>query len=402
MQKILFLNTVAKGGGASSVAESLFIKCNKLSDYKAFFAYGRGKRVKDSRYFYFGNRLEVVIHLCLVRFFGLEGYGTYFATRRLIKYIKKEKFNIVHMHNLHGYYLNFFYFIKFLKKYNIKTVWTLHDEWLFTWLPAYSTGCIHCSTLQGDCSNIYSYPKNYLPIFSNFLLRKKIKIFSNATFIHLVSPAEWLLNKKESSSFRLLKSSLIPNSIDTNIYYRRGDCNVLRQKYGVPLNKKIIVFSAHNLLLPTKGIHYILEVADRLQRNDNYFFIGFGNGQLHTTRNVKLLGYLTQEESAEVLSLADLYMFTSLIEVHPLVILQALAVRLPILAFDIIPLHKLVTTEVGILVPYGSIDGLIDSMENILNNESKLDYFSSGALRHDVVCNQDIFYQKYNKLYELL
>lgn len=402
MKKILFLNTVAKGGGASSVAESLFEECNNSLEYRAYFAYGRGGRIDNSKYFYFGNRLEVFVHLFLVRFFGIEGYGTYFATRRLIKYIEKGNFDIIHIHNLHGYYLNFFYLLNFLKKQKTKIIWTLHDEWLFTWLPAYSAGCDHCSTLKGDCSNIYSYPKNYLPIFANFMLRKKTKFFSSATFVTLVSPAEWLLERKESSPFKLLESRLIPNGIDTSIYYKRANKDSLLKKYGIPLNKKIIVFSAHNLLLPTKGINYILDVADKLKEKEDYYFIGFGNGKLKTAENVKLLGYLTQEESAEVLSLGDIYIFTSLIEVHPLVILQALSVGLPIVAFNIVPLQKIITSDVGILVPYGSIQAAANSINYLLSNSSEINYLSDNAMRLSARFKQDAFYQKYSNLYQSL
>lgn len=401
MKKILFLNTVAKGGGAAYVAESLFRGCNNNpNNYNAFFAYGRGPIINKEKYFYFGNKIETLIHLFLVRFFGIEGYGTYFATQKLINYIRKEDFDIIHIHNLHGYYVNFFKLIKFLKKSGIKVIWTLHDEWLFTWLPAYSSDCDHCKTLIGKtCSNTYSYPKNYFPIFAKWLLKKKRDLFSKATFITLVSPGEWLLKEKSQTIFSKLKSYIITNGIDTNVFYHRKDKEQLRQKYNIPLNKKIIAFSANDLLQPTKGINFILDVANKLQKNTNLYFVGFGKGALDITDNIKLFGYVTQEKSAEILSLSDIYLFTSLIEVHPLVILQALATGLPVVAFDIIPLRKIITNEVGVLVPYGKVNKLIESLNGILNNELKLNKLSNNAVKIGRSFNQDDFYKKHFELY---
>lgn len=402
MKKILFINTVAKGGGAAYVAESLFDGCNNLNDYNAFFAYGRGPIIDQAKYYYFGNKIETLIHLFLVRFLGIEGYGTYFATRKLIKYIKKENFDIIHLHNLHGYYLNYFYFINFLKNSNAKVVWTLHDEWLYTWLPAYSSGCEHCKTLKGKCSNVYLYPRNYFPIFSKWLLKKKTDLFSKATFINLVSPGEWLLDNKNQTPFSELKSTVIPNSIDTKLFSQKKDKDFLRTKNGIPLNKKIIAFSANDLMQPTKGIGFILDVAKKLRNNTNYYFVGFGKGDPEISDNVKLFGYVSQEKSAEILALADVYIFTSLIEVHPLVILQALSSGLPIVAFDIVPLRKIVTSDVGILTSYGSIDGLIESLNNILSNDEKLELLSGNAFRLGKGFNRDDFYLKHLNLYSRL
>src|ERR1035437_4414131 len=105
MKKVLIINTTFNKGGAARVARDLFENIN--SDFEMFFAYGRGKKISDNRTFYFGNKIEMFIHIFLVRFLGLEGFGSYFSIKKLINFIKKEKFDIVNLHNLHGYYVNF-------------------------------------------------------------------------------------------------------------------------------------------------------------------------------------------------------------------------------------------------------------------------------------------------------
>lgn len=114
MKKILILNTTLTKGGAAKVAYQLFKGLQ--TDFQMHFAYGRQRQAADKNIFYFGNRFETLLHVLLVRFFGLEGFGSYFSTKKIIRYIEKEKIDIVNIHNLHGYYINFFQLFSFVKK----------------------------------------------------------------------------------------------------------------------------------------------------------------------------------------------------------------------------------------------------------------------------------------------
>ena len=120
MKKVLIINTTLNKGGAARVAYDIFENLN--SEFEIFFAYGRGAKNAGAKTFYFGNKLELLIHIFLVRFLGLEGYGSYFSTRKLIKFIKKENFDLINLHNLHGYYLNFFKLLNFLKKLDVPII----------------------------------------------------------------------------------------------------------------------------------------------------------------------------------------------------------------------------------------------------------------------------------------
>lgn len=174
MKKILHINTVYTGGGAAQVARDIFA-FSREHEYEAYFAYGRGEKSHDKNTFKFGNSFENFLHLVLVRFLGLEGFGTYFSTKKLIRFIQKEKFNLIHLHNLHGYYLNFFDLFAFLKTAGIPIIWTFQDEWPLTWLPAHSMGCAHCKGDAGKCSTTYPYPKTYCTLFRGYMLKRKKK-----------------------------------------------------------------------------------------------------------------------------------------------------------------------------------------------------------------------------------
>lgn len=369
MKKVLILNTTLNKGGAARVAHDLHKSLG--SDFEMFFAYGRGKKDSDSKTFYFGNKLEMFIHIFLVRFLGLEGFGSYFSTKRLIKFIQNEGFNLINIHNLHGYYLNFFTLLKFLKESRIPIVYSLHDEWPITWLPAHSLGCEHCKTGLGKCQNTYAYPKNYFPVFQKYMLKWKRQAFADQLNMSIVCPSLWLTKNIQRSFLGKFKISTIFNSIDTNVFRPSINKNELREKHNLPTNKKIILFSASNLNDKSKGIDHILETAKTLSGKD-YLFIATGKGQINETPNIKNLGYIYDKKIlSEIYALSDLFCFASSAETFLLSAAESLSCGVPVVGFDLPVVRELVNKDVGVLTENNS-DALSKEIDSLLGNDSKL------------------------------
>lgn len=399
IKKVLILNTVYEGGGAAQIARDLFFYFKKNKELAVFFAYGRGRQNSKANTFYFGNKIEFLIHLFLVRFLSLEGYGNYFSTLKLIKFIEKEKFDLIHLHNLHGYYLNFFKLLKYLNKKNIKVIWTLHDEWLFTWLPAHSMGCAHCKTLVGKCINHYNYPRNYWPLFSKFMLRNKrqILLFNNITFI---CPADWLF-KEAKDEFRLTNCNLVANGVDSDIFSPVNNKNSLREKYNLPTDKKIILFLANNFKDKNKGGQYLLKLAKRLE-NEPYILGVIGLADLPKFNNLVSFGYISDRINlAEIYSLADLYCFLSAVETAPLSVLEAMSCGLAIVGFNIKALNDLVNEKNGRLVDYGNDEKLAEAICDIISDDLLLKTMGEHS-RKIILDNfvQKNMYLLYEKIYK--
>lgn len=367
MLKILTINTTIEKGGAAKMAYDLFCYIKDKPGYKAVFAYGRGTDKENDSSFYFGNKIELFIHIFLVRFLGLEGFGSYFATRKLINFIKKKSFDIVHIHNLHGYYINFFKLLSWLNKNNIRVVWTLHDEWVLTWLPAHSMGCDHCIFGKGKCINTYTYPKNYFPIFKKLMIKKKRNIFnySNITF---VSPAGWL-SQKIKKYYPTASVVLIKNGVDISKFYPK-EKESLKIKYNIPVDKKIISFSAANLQDENKGMNYVVELLNTLNKEEYHFF-SFGRGSVGNYSNLTNFGFINDSNIlSDVYSLSDIYLFLSLAETAPLAVLEAAACNTPILAFDL-PANKIIKDyNFGDVVKEKSISSIIETLKSVLNNNA--------------------------------
>ncbi len=397
MKKVLIINTTLNKGGAARVAYSLFEKLGV--DFDMHFAYGRGTRDSNPKTFYFGNRLEMFIHIFLVRFLGLEGIGSYFSTKKLINYIKKENFALVNLHNLHGYYVNFPQLINFLESIEVPIIYSLHDEWPITWLPAHSLGCVHCKTGVGHCTNTYSYPKNYFPVFSKYMLKKKQATFSNDLNTTIACPSLWLKNNITDSYLNNFKIEVVANGINTDVFVPATSKKDLREKYNLPLDKKIILFSASNLKDKTKGISFILETA-KLLKDKNYLFLGLGNGQLENLPNVRTTSYVYDKNKlAEIYALSDIFCFASSAETFLLSAAEALACEIPVVGFDLPVVRELVKPEVGKLTEANS-KALANTLDDLLNDKDQLIQMGQNG-RKLIVENysEKMFLKKYSTLY---
>ncbi len=366
MKKILVVNTVLRGGGAAKIAQDIFGEGKKIFGDQIWFAYGRGKKSAEEQTFYFGNKIELFFHIFLVRFLGLEGFGSFFATRKLIKFIQKNKFTAVHVHNLHGYYVNFFYLLKWLNEQNIPVVWTIHDEWPFTWLPAHSMGCVHCQGGEGVCTNQYGYPKNYVPIGRQRMIRLKHGLFRHKN-IMFVSPAEWLRDKvKEKNPNASVR--VVYHGIDLDTF-KPMDKLSLREKYRVPKDKKVVLFSAANLKDKNKGVEYVVNVVEAMKKK-GYIFISIGEGRVRA--NVTSFGKIDdQHQMAELYALSDVYFLSSLAESVSLTMMEALASSVPVVAFAMPATQVLKENQCGFLIPDKSNDAISETLEAVTKDNEQ-------------------------------
>jgi len=400
MKKILIINTVYNGGGAAKVARQIFNYFSDSGEFDMYFAYGRGTTITNKKVFKFGIFTETLIHIFLVRFFGIEGFGTYFSTKRLINYIKKQKFDLVHIHNLHGYYLDFFTLVGYLHASEIKVVWTLHDEWSITWLPAHSMGCTHCKDLKGKCVCSYNYPRTYSTFFSQFMLNRKKSTFCGDWNPILICPSAWLKREIEKSYLGKCQARLIHNGVDTNLFQPVDRKYELRNKYQIPLDKKLILFSVSDINDSHKGYKYITDIINQLT-NEEFFFIAVGNNNIIGTTNVRSFGYVNNENLlAEIYNLADIFLYTSLVETTPLTVLEAMACGLPVIAFNIPGVNELAADRGGLLSKVGDAKILIDSIEKIFNNNKMIKEVA--VLAREKIVNDyslDKMFTNYRKLY---
>ncbi|MBA7518374.1 N-acetyl-alpha-D-glucosaminyl L-malate synthase [subsurface metagenome] len=400
--KILIINTEFNRGGAAQIARTLFHSLNRKSVFKCYFAYGRGKKVGDERTIKFTYLPEVYFQGLLTRCFGLQGYGSWFSTKQLEKIVIKEKYDLIHLHNLHGYYLNLS-FINFLKKMSIPVVWTLHDGWSMTGRCAYWFDCEKWKVGCGNCPDLYLYPKTFIDT-SSFMWKKKKNYFSSGWNPIIVCPSRWLADRVKESYLNKYKVKVIPNAIDIEIF-KPKDKDFIRKKMKVSSNRKVILFTAASLKDERKGVKYFFNSLKYIKVS-NYLVLTIGK-KINLTERIKVgveirqLGYVHDKKLlSEIYNVADIFCITSIDEVFGLTVTESMACSVPVAGFRVGGIPEQVTEDCGILVNPKDTEALGRALEKLLNDEELRRKFSENC-RKRVLKNYTIekFTDNYVKVY---
>lgn len=340
----------------------------------------------------------------ITRLTGFEGVGSYFSTKNLIKYIENNNIDLIHLHNIHGYYLNL-EFINYLKENGYNVVWTLHDAWSFTGSCAYYFNCKKWDNSCGNCPNIKTYPENYIDQSSNMWARKR-KLFSSGWKPVIITPSKWLADEAKKSFLKDHKIKVINNGININIFKPRNN-KIIREKLNIPLNKKVILFVAADLQDERKGAKYFFEALKHI-KNKNYMVVTIGKKYENKFNNIdieiKQLGYIyDREKLSEIYSMSDIFCTTSLDEVFGLTVTEALSSGTPVVAFDVGGITEQIKDGCGFTVKIKNLKKLAQKIKLLLENK-KLNEKMSEKARKKVVNNYSIekMVNEYIKVYDEL
>jgi len=252
----------------------------------------------------------------------------------------------------------------------------MHDTWLFTGgchvnlaCDNYKIGCGNCPYIHGNKEKDLSY--------HNFLIKKKLLKDSS---IHIMGPSKWMVEcAYQSPITKYKKITYVPNCIDGLIYRPLTEVDKLREKYGVPLDKKIILFGAafNGTENKNKGFKFLLEALEVLDEKE-YFLLIFGNckeGDKAWRQKYKLLGYIHSEyEMAEVYNMADVYVTPSLQESFGFTVCEAMSCGTPVVAFPVGGIKEQIThKQDGYLAEYQNSEDIAKGIEFCVGEQKKKD-----------------------------
>lgn len=333
MSRILFINSVCNGS-TGTICKNLY-KAALGVGYECCIAYGRGEAPKGFNTIKIGNKLDFYLHVLKARLFDASGFGSKRATKEFIKKIDKFKPDIIHLHNIHGYYVNIEILFKYLKEHpEIKKVWTLHDCWAFTGHCAYYTYA-KCdkwkSCCNGTCLNKKEYPKTiFSRIRRNF--NKKEQIFSDVENMVLVTPSKWLKSEVKNSFFKKYQVEVINNSVDTNVF--KPTPSNIKQKYNI--EEKKVILGVASVWDKRKGLDTFIDLSKNLSSDYKIVLIGLSNDQIKNLPN-NILGISRTENVNELVkwySAAEVYFNPTLEDNYPTTNLEAIACGTPVVTFN--------------------------------------------------------------------
>ena len=296
-----------------------------------------------------GNDFDVYSHVLQARLFDRMGFGSKRATEKFIEWVKEYDPDVIHLHNIHGYYINVEALFNYLKTCGKRIIWTLHDCWGFTGHTPYCDviscekwkhGCSHCELLK-------EYPKSFIDFSNRNWMRKK-ELFTGLSYMMIVTPSEWLKSLVEESFLGGYRCQVINNGINTKVFFNRRS-NVL-ERYSI--NGKFVLLGVSSVWDHMKGLEDYIILSRMLDESVQMILVGLTSKQISELPS-NIIGIERTEsieELADLYSSADLFLNLSQCENYPTVNIEALACGTPVLTYKTGGSPEIVKKYGGIVV----------------------------------------------------
>lgn len=348
--KILQINSVcgirSTGRICTDLAEVL-----EQNGHECKIAYGRDIVPEKYRKYAvrIGSDFDVKCHALQSRFFDNTGFGSKQTTKRFIEWVKEYNPDVIHLHNIHGYYINIEVLFNYLAEANKPVVWTLHDCWAFTGHCAHYS-YIKCDKWKTGCFNCPQkrhYPSSLLFDASRMNWLKKKVLFTCLNNMTLVTPSKWLASQVEMSFLNKYPVNVIPNGINLNVF--KPTPSNFREKNKL-VDKKIILGVA-SAWGPKKGLFFFVELSKILDEKYKIVLVGLTEKQKNKLPK-SILGISRTnnvQELAEIYTAADVFVNPSLEETMGLTTVEAMACGTPVVVSNCTAVPEVVDNTCGII-----------------------------------------------------
>ena len=322
--KVLQINSVCGYGSTGNIVVDLY-RALKEQGHECCVAYGRGNAPEDVQSYRIGSDADVYVHGILSRITDKHGFYSTRATKRFVQWMKEYDPDVIHLHNLHGYYINIEILFETLKQMDKPVVWTLHDCWAFT------GHCAHYTQARCDkwihrcemCPQKKKYPTSLFKDNSLNNYERKKHAFQNISNLVIVTPSQWLADEVKKSFLSDYSIKVIYNGIDLDVYKpTQGD---FRNKYH--LEDRKIILGVASVWSEEKGLRVFDELAEILDDTYQIVLVGITHKQ-QMKLDAKILCInrtSNKSELAEIYTAADLFLNPSVEETMGLTTVEALA-----------------------------------------------------------------------------
>ncbi len=361
--KILQINMIYK-------EKSTGRTCYELDQYlrnhgvESTTAYGWGPKYEGA--YRINTYPEYYFHNVMSRITGLEGFFSFFSTRRLLRFMKRYKPDIVHLRNIHGHCINFPLLFRFLSKNNVKTVIHIHDCWCFTGKCAYYT-TIGCDKWKSDCRGCpkqKEYPSSYLWDNAAFMLKQKKKWFGSIQELVVVGNSNWSAGEAGKSFLKSRRNERVYNWIDMDTFqYRPSD---VLDKYGIDKDRFLIIGVSAGWTPGSPRYRDFMKLADMVTDDYRIVLVGGQKGSVKHEKITHIPFTSNTVELAELYSAADVYVHFSLEDTFGKVIAEAQACGTPAIVYGITACGEIVDDGVtGYVAEPGNVEQVFEFIRKI-------------------------------------
>ena len=344
----------------------------------------------------FGNALSFWIHVIwttLTDRHGLEPVLSVIYTRKMVRRIREANPDIIHLHNIHGYYLHYPTLMKYLAyEYKGKIIWTFHDLWPITGHCAYysAVNCDKWMTGCNHCPNKKRYPVSLGLDASRKNYETKKELFTLLSNLTITVPSEWMASQVRQSFMGKYPVEVIHNGIDTVVFDHNrlavdSDTENSRCVGKTEWSDKKILLSVASIWDERKGLKDLVALSDKL--SDDYVMVIVGLSKHQISRLPKgVIGITRTENIDELVSLysrANIFINPSLEESFSLVTVEALSCGCPCIVLDTSAVAELVNDDNGVVLHNHKPEDYLDAIKSIENRGYSRESVRATALKYD-------------------
>lgn len=394
MYKLLLINITRNQGSTGKITEQIGLMMQQRGWDVCVVHGARFVNPSSLPSYQIQSKCEEYYHALKSLLFDADGLGSINATKKLVGFIKEYKPNVIHINNLHGYYLNYKILFEYLNSTQIPIVMTLHDCWAFT------GHCVHFVTANcerwkigcGNCPQIHSVPKSiFFDRSERNYWTKKHYIATNKN-LHLVCVSNWIKDFAKHSIYSKHPIYLIHNGIDVEIYRP----TVKKRK------DKFCILGVGNPWSKEKGLFDILKLRDLLPENEfDITLVGLNKKQKDSLPHgiTGVLRTNDQRELVDLYSQSHVFINPTYADTFPTTNLEALACGTPVITYNTGGSPEALSTDTGFIVEQGDIIALAETIKEM--KEHPLSW-KTCRYRVEQYFDKNKCFLKYASLYENL
>lgn len=360
----------------------------------SYIAYGRANdsKINTINTIKIGDKFSIYNHVLQTRIFDKHGYSSKKSTVRLLEELDKISPDVIHLHNIHGYYLNLKLLFDYIKKKSLKVVWTLHDCWAFTGHCAYYdlVSCDKWKTECFECANKNVYPASLLFDNSTQNFRDKKSFFTGVKNLQLVTPSNWLAKEVKQSFLNEYDITVIPNGIAFDNAVSKPEQNISNK----------VILGVANIWDERKGFNDFIKLAKLVSSDINIVMVGLSDKQLKLLPdNIK--GYPKVYDRSFLMNIyqqASVFFNPTREETFGLVNVEALLCGVPVVTYNSGGSPETINESCGKVVPKGDLDAAYEAINEVfdlgIDRQSCIDFAKNFSL--------ESMTNKYISLYERL
>ena len=400
--KILQINCVFNEGSTGKIVYDLHtqLRCN---GHESIICYGRGKRVNQKNVYKIASNSYAKVQKVRSMITGVMYGGCRRSTLQLEKLISVEKPDVCHIHCINGNFVNIYKLVTWLQEHNIKTLLTLHAEFMHTGNCSYAVECEKWKYGCGDCPHVRERTKSVFLDNTHIsweYMRSAFEGFN--TDLRVVSVSPWLMNRAQQSPILANKQHcVILNGINTEIFcWKKNEKNILPEDIR---DKKILLhvtsfFTDEKEHI--KGGYYLIELAKQLMKYKDIVIVVAGAYEptVSVPPNICLLGKVTdQNQLAQLYSMSQLTAIVSKRETFSMIVAESMCCGTPVVGFCAGAPEQIAIPEYSRFVEFGDVDNLAKCVKYMLDINQNKEKLSQIAIEK---YSKNRMFADYMKIYE--